>query len=76
MALDLQIIQATPSYLLPEPEGEAINPIRPKGVWYKAYYSNASALLYSDASHKWALYNHNDAFDINTAEHQMHVQAS
>ena len=36
--------------LLPEPEGEGnyINPMLPKGVWYnylKAYYGNTSALL-------------------------------
>ena len=46
---------------LTEPEGEVNKFHTARGAWYKAYYSNAS--------HNWAVYNHNDAFDvINTAE--------
>ena len=46
---------------LTEREGEGNKFHTARGAWYKAYYSNAS--------HNWAVYNHNDAFDVtNTAE--------
>ena len=46
------------------PRVKAINSIRPEGAWY-----NYFKVYYSNASHNWAVYNCNDAFDvINTAE--------